>query len=53
MQHLEMQDGNSFYQVNRVDESDVEKIIEDALTKGKAWEHSQTNSDQNENSKTG
>ena len=53
MQHLELQDGNSFYQINRVDESDVEQRIEDALTKGKDWEHSQTDSNQNKNSMTG
>ena len=53
IQPLEMQDGNSLYQVNRVDEMDVEKVIEDALTKGKAWEHSQTDSNQNKNSMTG
>ena len=53
IQPLEMQDGNSLYQVNRVDETDVETAIEGALTKGKTWEHSQTNSDQNKNSTTG
>ena len=53
MQHLELQDGNSFYQINRVDESDVEQRIEDALTKGKDWEHSRTDSNQNKNSMTG
>ena len=53
MQHLELQDGNSFYQINRVDESDVEQRIEDALTKGKDWEHSQTDSNQNKTSTTG
>ena len=53
MQHLEMQDGNSLYQVNQVDESDVESTIEQALTKGTSWEHSQTNSEQKKNSETG
>ena len=53
MQHLEMQDGNSHYKVNQVDETEVETAIETALTKGKDWEHSQTNSDQNKNSMNG
>ena len=53
MKHLEMQDGNSFYQVNQVDESDVESTIEQALTKGSSWEHSQTNLTQKKNSETG
>jgi hypothetical protein len=53
IQPLEMQDGNSLYQINRVDETDVETAMEDALTKGKDWEHSQTNSSQNKNSMTG
>tara|TARA_Y100001938_G_C7996510_1_gene382381 strand:- start:247 stop:630 length:384 start_codon:yes stop_codon:yes gene_type:complete len=49
IQPLELQDGNSLYQVNQVDESEIEKIIEEAL----AWEYSQTNSSQNKNSTTG
>ena len=53
MQHLEMQDGNSLYKVNQVDESDVESTIEQALTKGTSWEHSQTNLEQKKNSETG
>ena len=53
MQPLEMQDGNALYKVNQVDETEVETAIETALTKGKAWEHSQTNSSQNKNSTTG
>ena len=53
MKHLGLQDGNSFYQVNQVDESDVESTIEHALTKGSSWEHSQTDLNQKKNSETG
>ena len=53
MKHLEMQDGDSLYQVNQVDEADVEEAIFNALTKGESWESSQTNSDQNKNSMNG
>ena len=53
MKHLEMQDGDSLYQVNQVDEADVEEAILNALTKGESWESSQTNSDQNKNSMNG
>ena len=55
IQPLEMQDGNSLYKVNQVDESEVELMITQALTKGESWEASQTNPDlnQNKNSKTG
>ena len=53
IQPLEMQDGNSLYQVNRVDETEIETVMESALTKGTTWEHSQTNSSQNKNSTTG
>ena len=49
IQPLEMQDGNSLYKVNQVDEDEIEKVIEEALT----WEYSQTNSSQNKSSKTG
>jgi hypothetical protein len=49
MQSLETQDGNSLYQVNQVDEEQIEDVIEKALT----WEHSQKNSNQNKNSMTG
>lgn len=49
IQPLEMQDGNSLYQVNRVDESEIENVIEKALT----WEHLQIDSNQNKTSKTG
>ena len=50
IQPLELQDGNSLYQVNQVDECEIEKIIKQTLTK---WESSQTNSNQNKNSTTG
>ena len=53
IQPLEMQDGNSLYKVNQVDECDVETAITQALTKGKPWESSQIDSDQNKNSTTG
>ena len=53
IQPLEMQDGNALYKVNQVDECDVEAAIEAALTKGKSWESSQTDSNQNKNSTTG
>ena len=53
IQPLEMQDGNSLYKVNQVDESDIETVIEKALTKGQPWESSQTDSNQNKNSTTG
>ena len=53
MQPLEMQDGNALYKVNQVDEIDVETAIENALTKDKPWESSQTNTNQNKNSTTG
>jgi hypothetical protein len=53
MKHLEMQDGDSLYQVNQVDEVDFEEAISKALTKGESWESSQTNSDQNKNSMNG
>ena len=49
IQPLEMQDGNSLYKVNQVDEDEIEKVREEALT----WEYAQTNSSQNKNSKTG
>ena len=53
IQPLELQGGDALYKVNHVDDSDIEQRIEDALTKGKAWEHSQTDSNQNKNSMTG
>ena len=54
IQPLELQDGNALYKVNQVDESEIEKVIQEALTKGKPWEESsQIDSDQNKNSTTG
>jgi len=54
IQPLELQDGNALYKVNQVDESEVERIIQEALTKGKPWEESsQIDSNQNKNSTTG
>ena len=53
MQPLELQNGNSLYQVNQVDECEIEKVIEQTLAKGESWESSQTNSNQNKNSTTG
>tara|TARA_Y100000310_G_scaffold226787_1_gene228977 strand:- start:174 stop:548 length:375 start_codon:yes stop_codon:yes gene_type:complete len=49
LQSLEVKDGSSLYQVNQVDEDQIETVIEKAL----AWEHSQKNSNQNKNSMTG
>ena len=54
IQPLELQDGNALYKVNQVDESEIEKVIQEALTKGKPWEESsQIDSNQNKNSTTG
>ena len=53
IQPLEMQDGNALYKVNQVDEVEIETAIEQALTKDKPWESSQTDSNQNKNSTTG
>ena len=51
MQLLEMQDGNALYKVNQVDECEIEKVIEEALT----WDTQETNpiSNQSKNSTTG
>ena len=54
IQPLETQDGSALYKVNQVDESEIEKVVEAALTKGNPWEESsQTDSNQNKNSTTG
>ena len=54
IQPLEMQDGNALYKVNQVDECDIEEAMQAALTKKeRPWETSQTNSNQNTNSKNG
>ena len=51
MQPLETQDGTALYKVNQVDECEIEKVIEEALT----WETQKTNpiSIQSKNSTTG
>ena len=53
IQPLEMQDGNSLYNVNQVDEVEVETTIEKALTKDKPWQSSQTDSNQKNTSTSG
>ena len=53
IQTLEMQDGNSLYKVNQVDEVEVETTIEKALTKDKPWQSSQTDSNQKNTSTSG
>lgn len=53
IQPLEMQDGNSLYKVNQVDECDIETAIEQKLTKDKSWESTQKNSSQSKNSTSG
>ena len=53
IQPLEMQDGNSLYKVNQVDEVEVETTIEKALTKDKPWQSSQTDSNQKNTSTSG
>ena len=54
IQPLEMQDGNSLYKVNQVDESEIEKVIEEKLTKGNSWkESSQMDSSQKKTSDIG
>ena len=51
MQPLEMQDGNPLYQINQVDDEDVEQAIVNRLTEGESWNHSETS--QKKNSETG
>ncbi len=54
IQPLELQGGDALYKVNQVDESHVEEMLNEALTKGESWqESSQTNSSQSKNSMTG
>ena len=54
IQPLETQDGSALYRVNQVDESEIGKAIEAALTKGNPWEESsQINSSQKKTSDTG
>jgi len=47
---LETQDGGTLYEINHVDECEIETVIEQTLTK---WETSQIDSNQNKNSTTG
>ena len=51
IQPLETQDGSALYKVNQVDEHEIEKVIEEALT----WDTQKTNpiSNQSKNSTTG
>ena len=47
LESLDVKDGSSLYQVNQVDEDQIETVIEKALT----WKNSQES--QNKNSMTG
>ena len=53
IQPLELQDGDSLYKVNQVDDSEIEERFNEALTKGETWKHLQINSTQRKNSETG
>ena len=50
MRILETKDGGTLYEVNQIDECDIEEKIEQALTK---WRSSQIDSNQNKSSTTG
>ena len=50
MRVLETQDGGTLYEVNQVDECEIETVIHKASTE---WETSQINSNQDKNSTTG
>jgi len=50
IRNLETQDGGTLYEVNQVDECEIETIIHQTLTK---WQSSQINSNQNKSSTTG
>ena len=50
IRNLETQDGGTLYEVNQVDECEIETIIEQTLTK---WSSSQITSNQNTSSTTG
>ena len=50
MRNLETQDGGTLYEVNQVDECEIETILHTTLAK---WTASQTNSNQNKSSTTG
>ena len=51
MRTLDTQDGGTLYEVNQVDECEIEKVTTEALT----WDSNETNpiSNQNKNSTTG
>tara|TARA_R100001132_G_C3230111_1_gene65082 strand:+ start:33 stop:449 length:417 start_codon:yes stop_codon:yes gene_type:complete len=53
IQPLELQGGNALYKVNQVDDTHIEERLHEALTKGEAWQSSQTNLNQSKNSTTG
>ena len=50
IRNLETQDGGTLYEVNQVDECEIETAIHETLTK---WQSSQINSNQNKSSTTG
>ena len=50
MRDLETQDGGTLYEVNQVDECEIETVIHQTLTK---WQSSQIDSNQNKSSTTG
>ena len=50
IRNLETQDGGTLYEVNQVDECEIETAIHETLTK---WQSSQIDSNQNKNSTTG
>ena len=53
IQPLELQNGDSLYKVNQVDDTHIEETLHEALTKGESWQSSQTDSNQNKNCTTG
>ena len=50
MRNLETQDGGTLYEVNQVDECEIETVIHNTLTK---WTASQIDSNQDKSSTTG
>lgn len=54
MQSLALQEGDSLYKINEVDEEHIESAIEKSITEKDYWQKSsQTSSNQTENSKSG
>ena len=54
MQSLALQEGDSLYRINEVDEEHIESAIEKSITEKDYWQKSsQTSSNQTENSKSG